>query len=474
MRAAFLCFCAAHAVVFALDEIHVAAGDSIAAAVVAARDSRSHAVVLGAGRHLLLAPLVLTAADSGLALRGEPGAVLDGGVALAPFTPRADGIWSAPLPPALKKSEGGLSALYVNGERRLRARAPNALGGPPWAFPALFGDAATLHVRAPLKPCSLPSFGTCPTVDNSGFFANLNEAGWPANATGAGALKGALVALAAGWLWNWARVAALDPTDGRLSFAAPLRDAVGAYGTTRDSPSGGRFFFEDARALLDAPGEFFVDTVADAVLYVPLPGETPATVTAVMPNLVSLAYIAGTEPAPAANILLESVALQHFGEGGSEARLGYWAYTCAVCVGPFAANFTLRNVSISRGVANGVGIDSNVRGVLLDRIRISDVGGKGVGAINDLTAAERTVSGFLMANSTVSHVGYVFTGGACAVNPVGAGARVLNNDLSDTTYSGVAMQGVVRASARSPRFCSPREMRPPPRGAAPPPSLLSI
>ena len=415
--------------------LFVAPGESVAAAVAAARGG-ARAVLLGAGTHRLSAPLVLTAADSGLALRGEPGAVLDGGVPLPPFAPRGDGVWACALPPALAASAAGLSTLYVNGERRLRARAPNAAGGPPWAFPALFGDAATLHVRAPLEPCSLPSFGTCPAVDSTGFFADVSEAGWPANASSA-ALAGALVGVAAGWLWDWARVAAFDARDARVTFAAPLRDAVGAYGTARASPSGGRFFFEDARALLDSPGEFFVDRAAGAVLYVPLPGETPAGVRAVMPNITQLVVVAGG----AADILIQNVDLRHFGEHGTEARLGYWAYSAAVEVGPYASNVTLRNVSVSRGVADGVGVADHVAGVTLDRVAITDVGGKGAGPIGDLAAAERTVSGFLVANSSVAHVGYVFTGGACAISPVGGGARVLNNDLSDTTYSGVLMQG---------------------------------
>jgi hypothetical protein len=433
------------AVLAAPDATSVAPGESIAAAIVAARATPSRTVTLLPGVHYLPETLALTAADSGLILRGAPGVTLDGGVPLPPFSARADGVWTAPLPKELAHSKGGLSALYVNGERRLRARAPNAVGGPPWAFPSLFGDAATLHARAPLEPCSKPAFGTCPAVDSTGFFADAREAGWP-NAS-AGALDGALIAVAAGWLWDWARVKSFNASgNGAFAFAAPLRDAVGAYGSTRDSPSGGRFFLEDAHALLDAPGEFFVDTAAQAVLYIPLPGETPAGVTAVMPNLIKLAAISGTAAAPATDVLIEGVALQHFGEGGPDARLGYWAYSAAVEVGPYAANATLRNVSLSRGVADGVGVAANVDGLTLDRVAITDVGGKGVGPIGDLGDAETTVRGFLLANSTIAHVGYVFTGGACAASPVGAGARVLNNDLSDSTYAGVLMQGPGGAS----------------------------
>jgi len=102
---------------------------------------------------------------------------------------------------------------------------------------------------------------------------------------------------------------------------------------------------------------------------------------------------------------------------------------------PDAANTTLRNVTISRGVTDGVGVNSNVSGITITRSTILDVGGKGVGALGALATAEQSVTGFMVANTTITHVGFVFSGGACAVMPVGNGARVLNNDLSDTTYA---------------------------------------
>ena len=251
----------------------------------------------------------------------------------------------------------------------------------------------------------------------------------------------AFVAVAQAWLFDWAHVKSFNASSGRLDFVTPLRDAVGAYGSSRDSPSGGRWFLENVRAALDAQGEFFVDSVGE-VLYIPLPGETLASVNAVMPNLKTLWSAAGTPSTWVESVTLADVSLQHFGEGGVDARLGYWSYSAAATVGPYAKSIVLRNVSISKGVADGVGILDHVVGVTLERLTISDVGGKGVGSIGDLTRAVQTSSGFLLANSTISHVGMVYLAGACAVEPVGAGSRVLHNELYDTPYSGVALQEV--------------------------------
>ena len=89
MKRAFLHLCW---LASAASSLFVAPGDSLALAIASARLSASRTVVLGAGVHALPAPLLLTAADTGLHLRGEPGAVLDGGVELPPFTARADGV----------------------------------------------------------------------------------------------------------------------------------------------------------------------------------------------------------------------------------------------------------------------------------------------------------------------------------------------------------------------------------------------
>ena len=418
-----------------------APGDSVAAALEAALAAGAHEVVLGAGVHRVLAPLQLTAEHSGLTLRGEPGAVIDGGVPLN-FSARADGLWAAPLPPALERSGAGLSALFVNGAWRLRAREPDAIGPPPWSFPSLFGDAATFHMAAPLEPCTLPSFGVCPEVDKTGFFADMGAArrgGKGTLSSGAPnaswALHGALACVAAAWTWDWAVVERLD-SDGRVTLATNLSDAAGAFGTQESkSPSGGRWFLEDFREALDAPGEFFVDAGAAEVLYVPLPGESPSAVTASMPATASLWRVAGNESAPAVGITLRDVALRAFGEGPPP-RAATDSYVAALNVGPFASNISLLNVSVSNGVANAVGVCSNVSGLRVNRLGVRDIGGAAVKGVCQGTAGNRA---FALTNSTISRTSLTFLAGA-AVHVYGTNAAVLHNDFSEIPLDAIAYQ----------------------------------
>ena len=88
-------------------------------------------VYVRGGVYELTQPLVFTPQDSGApnapvvytGYRGET-AVLSGGRQITGWTPGKDGVWAAPVPEA-KKGSWYFHELFVNGERRQRARTPN-------------------------------------------------------------------------------------------------------------------------------------------------------------------------------------------------------------------------------------------------------------------------------------------------------------------------------------------------------------
>ena len=428
----------------------VPAGASVAAAVAQSRARPAHAVLLGAGTHRLRAPLALGAADSGLLLRGVAGAVIDGGVVLGAFTVGAGGEWRAALPAALFNASAANwpAALYINGSARLRARAPNAAGaGPPWSFAARYGAGAVFEGARPLLPCSLPAFGACPAEDLTGFFMNASDpeqaralvALAAASGAGAGAGTGALVHVVQAWSMAWSRVAAADAASGRVNFSEAASTAVGAFGFAPGStPSGGRFVLENLRAFLDAPGEFFVDEAAGELLYLPLPGESPDAAEAVVPLLATLLTIAGDGAAhPAEHISVSDIAFAHFGEApGARARLAPMSPTSAINVGPHAANVSVLSVAVRNGGGNGVALWPDTRGALLDRLNISDLGGRGVtGMVQTGLSDLSNFSGVVLSNSSVARVAGVYLDeAACGVSAVG-GMRVLHNDVGFTPWS---------------------------------------
>jgi hypothetical protein len=416
--------------------LRVAPGASLPAALAALRGAPPpRELLLAPGVHRLLAPLELTAADSGVTLRGEPGAAISGGVPLN-FSRAEGGLWAAALPPALLAGSAELSTLYVNGQRRLRAREPNALGAPPWSFAALFGDAATFAMAGPLEPCSKPAFGSCPAANALGFFAATRGARAP-NASWAAA--GAVVGVAEAWTLEHARLAAYDGATGRVSLAAPLSTPVGAFGTAAGTPSGGRWFLEDFREALNAPGEYFV--AGAQLLYVPLPAEAaagPGAAAAEMPALTALWKVAGSAAAPAANVTLRDIEVRLWGDAPGERERFPGSYTAALHVGPFVAGLALRNLTLRAGASNAVCFSGgNVSGTVMDRLTVTDIGGRAVEGC--AAALSFAVAGTVLANSTISHVGFNYmSGGAAAV--IGTGAAFVHNEVFDVPLNGVVFQ----------------------------------
>ena len=428
-------------------------GDSIPAALASLRASgappASRELLLLPGTHRLSAPLFLTAADSHVTIRGAAGAVLSGGVPLN-FTAAGGGLWAAQLPPALLHGAAALSTLYVNGGRRLRARAPNAAGGPPWSYGALFGDGATFLMEGPLAQCDKPVFGACPAEDATGFFAATRGARAPNASWRLGA--GAVVGVAEAWTLEYAPLAAFDGATGRVSFAAPIATPVGAFGTAPGTPCGGRWFLENARDALDAPGEYFVDAVAGRVLYVPLPAEAaagPAAAAAEMPALTSLWHAAGARGAPAVGVTLRDVGVRLWGDAPGARERYPGAYAAALHIGPFAEGVRVLNVSLAAGASNAVCFSgSGVADTLLDRLAVEDIGGRAVEGC--AAALSFAVAGTVVSNSIVrGPISYNYmSGGAAAV--VGTNASFLHNELRDFPLFGVAVEqagGPSRAGA---------------------------
>jgi hypothetical protein len=70
-------------------------------------------------------------------------------------------------------------------------------------------------------------------------------------------------------------------------------------------------WLENARELLDEPGEFFLDEAADTLSYYPLPGEDIASAEVVLPVLEELVRIEGTPEAPVHDLVFDGLTFAH-------------------------------------------------------------------------------------------------------------------------------------------------------------------
>ncbi|MCC7493192.1 MAG: right-handed parallel beta-helix repeat-containing protein [Fimbriimonadaceae bacterium] len=251
------------------------------------RGSEAISVTLPPGTWRLAAPLEFGPLDSGgpgapVTWQAAPGAqvVISGGAPVGGWQARGDGLWAAPLP-WVRQAPEPFTQLWVNGQRRTLARSPNAgsyfysqrllLNSPPGGFPVCGGLTA--------RPGDLGPWISDP---------------------------GARVCLFHNWVNSYNRVGAADLERRTVRFA---RDA----GIFFLGPSV-RYYVENVRAALDAPGEWFCDQAAGELLYRPLPGEDLTTAEVIAPRVGPTLLRLRGEPAlglPVEHLVFRGLSLQH-------------------------------------------------------------------------------------------------------------------------------------------------------------------
>ena len=189
--------------------------------------TKSVVVEIAAGRYELTAPVVFSPEDSAtkqhsITYRAADGAevVFSGGRRIGGWRKGAGGVWVADVP-AAKAGKWRFNELFVNGRRALRARGPNkgycrvaqAGADQRTSFSFREGD-----VRA---------------------FKNLRDVE---------------VAFLHDWSMSRVRIGSVDQTARVVKFDDPIGSAAAHYRMTHFEPHP-RYFVENARELLDSPGE---------------------------------------------------------------------------------------------------------------------------------------------------------------------------------------------------------------------------
>ena len=217
-------------------------------------------VEIADGFYTMAEPLVLEPQDSGTAefpitYAAAAGAhpVVCGGKKIAGFVAGADGVWTAKLDPAWR-----FEGLWVNGERAIRARTPNAgADGRPAEYLQAQGPAEKALDGVPLAaPLNQTALEVAPA--DAARLAKLSP----------DELREANVVVYHSWETSRHRVAGVDAAGGTLQFTGPSAAPFFHYEPYL------RLHFENYRAALDAPGEWFL--AGDGTLsYIPRAGEKP-------------------------------------------------------------------------------------------------------------------------------------------------------------------------------------------------------
>lgn len=327
----------------------------------AVRDQRARApgaavrVLIRGGVHTLRRTLVLTAADSGTAATPVVYAAFEGEAPVLSGGRRIEGLrvgqvhgracWVADLRD-VKAGKWSFTQLFVNGQRRWRARFPHAgfcrFAGLPEGSgrrprQALFREGELRRWRN-LRDVEIVSFQH--------------------------------------WFDSHVRIESVDVARRLVRFNQRMNGSL-----IDESGQPARYFAENVFEALTEPGTWYLDRPRGRFTYIPLPDERIETVELIAPRLENLVAFKGTPGQPVAHIRLENLAFQHaeWTNTYADADHGQASFHVPGAITlKDAEHCALYGCSISRISQYGVEILEGCHGNAVVACAITDMGAGGV------------------------------------------------------------------------------------------------
>ncbi len=389
-------------------------------------------VWLRGGRYPLSAPLVFGAEDSGpitYAAFEDEKPIIDGGVPIGGWTVETVGgvtRWVADLPD-VAAGKWSFRSLFVNGQRRQRARLPKQgfywmqnVPGTTWSS-ALFDGSNTFQCA----PGDIKPWRNLADVDVVAFHY---------------------------WVEERMPIAAFDAAtntvvSSRTSIFALKDDVAERYA---------RYIVENVFEALSEPGEWYLDRTTGKLYYIPLAGETPDTVQAFAPRCTQLLKLAGKpdEEKYVEFLRFVGLAFEHCDwqqpKGGGEqfarsdidyAAAPQAAYNVpgAICLAG-ARYCAIEDCTIEHVGGYAVEIVDGSAGNRLAGNEISDMGAGGV-KLNGADAAGpvlRRTGNNRVTDNHIHHGGNVFHSAVGILSVHSSGNTFSHNHIHDLYYTGIS------------------------------------
>jgi len=378
---------------------------TLARAQIAAREQRPAIVHVAGGFYALPETWRFDARDSDtqyIAVAGET-PVISGGRRVTGWKQEGK-LWQAPV-------AGNPRALFVNGQRCQRARQPNA----DFFTGLQTADGVTLH----FPPGQLGAWQPPGEVE--------------------------LVTLVE-WTTSRVRLPAFDPAANTIVFPRkilPFIEQEWAQHIKANVPQF-PYYFENAREFLDQPGEWYFDRATSRLSYWPMPGETLASVHAVVAHLPTLIEAEGV-----ARLRFRGLTFAH--ADWQLPTAGFFPnQTCMtepVSDRPLAAirlraavDCSFEQCTFTGMDRSAVGVERRSRGTRISRCEFADIGGNAleIGEHNQLDEAE-VVRDTRVEDNHIHHGGTVHHGAAGIYVALSRGTVIAHNLLHDLPYSGIAI-----------------------------------
>tara|TARA_R110002096_G_scaffold48836_1_gene129198 strand:- start:1574 stop:4261 length:2688 start_codon:yes stop_codon:yes gene_type:complete len=384
------------------------------AALDAARNAEKPVrIVVQEGVYFLSAPLELGPEDSQVTWEAAPGAnpVFSGGRAITGWKDAGDGLWRAEVP-GVKDGNWRFVQLWIGGRRATCARTPNrgffhiADSCAPNVFP---GVAKTEHRAFAAAPEEFAILEAIPENQRDDLLITVSHA----------------------WSVGQCRVEALDAATGSVLIRGGSR-----YGfLTRETNQ--RYWLENYRAALDAPGEWFLDRAAGEVLYRPLPGEDLNALEIVAPVAEQFAVIKGAE-----NLVFRGITFRHgqylYPQNGLQDGQAAVAVGGAIEI-ENSRGIRFENCEIGHIGRHAVYFKNGCSDSALVHCRLHDLGGGGV-RIGETgrPERERLCRRIVVDDCIIQHGGRLHPS-ACGVTLTHAeDCAVTHCDIGDLYYTGVS------------------------------------
>ena len=383
------------------------------------RPDRPVTVAVRGGTYRLSQPWIFTPQDS-----GQPGApvtylayqneqpVISGGRKLTGF--RHEGAaWVLDLP-EVKDGTWWFNQLFVNGERRRRARLPN-----DGFFQVESYDASTTDGHA--RP-------------NTAFVYHQGDLEpWPD-------LADATVVVYHSWETSLLRVKRLEPDRHMVEFTGRANWRFGYWGP------GQRYEIQNVRAGLDQPGEWYLDRAAGQLRYLPLAGEDPTQAEVIAPVTEELVSFRGDSELglPVQDIVLRGLSFQHAAwqlepQGHSDAQAV--SSLSAAIVGTGALRCVLQDCELAHVGRYGVWLRKGCQQWTIQHCQLRDVGAGGIriGETSLPFNPSDAVDGNTVDNCYIHDFGEVYAAGVGIYIAQGSDNRITHNEIHDGYYSGMSI-----------------------------------
>jgi len=370
--------------------------------------------------------------------------VLSGGRKITGWKKGTNEIWTAEIPEA-KEGKWYFRQLFVNGQRAIRARTPNADDKMPWwkvktaavnpGAPNPNSQLITVSVDHPIQAWKN-------AADVELIYLNNNDA-------------------------SRKRVGVVDETAQTFTLPPPHQWPPSISAQTGSHPAPGiACYLENAPEMLDQPGEWYLDRTTGVLAYWPRPGENVNEAEIIAPVVQNtLLAVTGVVEKPVRNLHFKGIHVEHvdwplppygfalmFGclQVTSEG-LFYWIDAAVSFKHARACNFTDGGVAHAGGI--GLGLLSGCAQNVIEGNQLYDLGGGGIvagGLRNRDTwkVAERVQpiapddhQGYRIANNTIHHCGTDYFGAIGIFLGITQEAMVAHNLIHDIAYNGIVLSG---------------------------------